>query len=98
MATKEQRLNALSASSVEERTHTLPIQHMAAEIADGEWTLPVILEEAGGFKKVLVKRHVVNVPSFSKEDEMPVVAEISYGLTGRISPCGRHRIIDLSRP
>jgi hypothetical protein len=30
-------------------------------------------EEAGGFKEVLAKRLVVNVPSFSKEDEMLVV-------------------------
>ena len=45
---------------------------MAAELPNGEWTLRVILEEAGGFKEVLVKRLVVNVPSFSKEDEMPV--------------------------
>jgi hypothetical protein len=33
----------------------------------------VILEESEGFKEVLTKRLVVNVPSFSKEDEMPVV-------------------------
>jgi hypothetical protein len=33
----------------------------------------VILEEPVGFKAVLAKRLVVNVPSFNKEDEMSVV-------------------------
>jgi hypothetical protein len=46
---------------------------MAAESPNGEWTWRVILERADGFEEVLVKRLVVNVPSFSKEDEMPVV-------------------------
>jgi hypothetical protein len=46
---------------------------MAAESPNGEWTWRVILEEPGGFKEIQVKRLIVNVPSFSKEDEMPVV-------------------------
>jgi hypothetical protein len=46
---------------------------MAAETPNGEWTWRVILEEPEGYKEVLAKRLVVNVPSFSKEDEMPVV-------------------------
>ena len=46
---------------------------MAAESPGGEWTWRVILENADGFKEVLVKRLLVNVPSFSQEDEMPVV-------------------------
>jgi hypothetical protein len=46
---------------------------MADETPGGEWKWRVILEEPGGFKDVLVKRLVLNVPSFSKEDEMPVV-------------------------
>ena len=33
----------------------------------------MILERAGGYEEVLVKHLVVNVPSFSKQDEMPVV-------------------------
>jgi hypothetical protein len=46
---------------------------IAAESPNGEWTWRVIFEEPGGFKEVLVKQLVVNVPSFSKEDEMPIV-------------------------
>ena len=46
---------------------------MAAESPGGQWTWRVILENADGFKEVLVKRLLVNVPSFSQEDEMPVV-------------------------
>jgi hypothetical protein len=45
----------------------------AAESPDGEWVWRVILEEPDGFKEVLAKRLVVNVHSFSPEDEMPVV-------------------------
>jgi hypothetical protein len=41
---------------------------MAAESPNGEWTWRMILEESGGFKEIVVKRLVVNVPSFSKED------------------------------
>jgi hypothetical protein len=33
----------------------------------------VILEKRGQYEEVLVKQLQINVPSFSKEDEMPVV-------------------------
>jgi len=46
---------------------------MMAESPNGEWAWRVILERGSGFKEVLVERLIVNVPSFSKEDEMPVV-------------------------
>lgn len=46
---------------------------MAAETPKGEWTWRVILETPMGYDEVLVMRLVINVPSFSKEDEMPVV-------------------------
>jgi hypothetical protein len=46
---------------------------MAASTPGGEWQWRVILEKNGGFEEILAKRLVVNVPSFSREDEMPVV-------------------------
>ena len=46
---------------------------MADETPGGEWKWRVILEQGHDFEEVLVKRLVVNVPSFSREDEMPVV-------------------------
>ena len=62
---------------------------MAAETPGGEWTWRVILERPSGFEEVLVKRLIVNVPSFSKEDEMPVV-----GRKYHMACCGRLRIED----
>jgi hypothetical protein len=57
---------------------------MAAETPGGEWCWRVILEKDSDFEEVLVKRLIVNVPSFSKEDEMPVVGRkyhmACYGL------------------
>ena len=46
---------------------------MADQSPGGEWKWRVIVEKNGQFKELLVKHLVVNVPSFSKEDEMPVV-------------------------
>lgn len=46
---------------------------MAHETPDGELKWRVILEKNGGFEEVLVKELVLNVPSFSKSDEMPVI-------------------------
>jgi hypothetical protein len=46
---------------------------MADETPGGEWKWRVILEKNGQFEEVLVKHLEVNVPSFSREDEMPVV-------------------------
>ncbi len=46
---------------------------MAAESPNGEWTWRVILERKGGYEEVLAKNLVINVLSFSREGEMPVV-------------------------
>jgi hypothetical protein len=46
---------------------------MADQSPGGEWKRRVIVEKNGQFEELLVKQLVVNVPSFSKEDEMPVV-------------------------
>ena len=46
---------------------------MAAETPGGELKWRVILESDNGLEEVLVKRLVVDVPSFSREDEMPIV-------------------------
>jgi hypothetical protein len=46
---------------------------MAADTPNGEWKWRVILEAPEGFEEVLVKSLIVNVPSFSREDDMPVV-------------------------
>jgi hypothetical protein len=46
---------------------------MSNETPGGEWKWRVILEKDNQFEEVLVKQLQVNVPSFSREDEMPVV-------------------------
>ena len=46
---------------------------MSNETPGGEWKWRVILEKDNQFDEVLVKQLLVNVPSFSREDEMPVV-------------------------
>jgi hypothetical protein len=47
---------------------------MAAETPGGEFKWRVILEsDTGDFEEVLVKNLIVSVPSFSQEDEMPIV-------------------------
>jgi hypothetical protein len=46
---------------------------MADETPDGEWKWRVIFETDGKFEEALGQRPIVNVPSFSREDEMPVV-------------------------
>ncbi len=46
---------------------------MSQDTPGGEWKWRVILEKSGLYEEVLVKRLQVNVPSFSQEDEMPVV-------------------------
>ena len=46
---------------------------MADQSPGGEWKWRVIVEKSGQFEELLVKQLIVNVPSFSKEDEMPVV-------------------------
>jgi hypothetical protein len=46
---------------------------MADQTPNGELKWRVILEKDSGFEEVLVKELILNVPSFSKSDEMPVV-------------------------
>jgi hypothetical protein len=46
---------------------------MADATPGGEFKWRVILENDGGFEEVLVKELFLNVPSFSKSDELPVV-------------------------
>ena len=46
---------------------------MSHETPGREWKWRVILEKRGQYEEVLVKQLQINVPSFSKEDEMPVV-------------------------
>jgi hypothetical protein len=46
---------------------------MADQTPGGEWKWRVILEKNDQLQEVLVKQLLVNVPSFSQEDEMPVV-------------------------
>lgn len=46
---------------------------MSQDTPGGEWKWRVILENAGQYEEVLVKQLQINVPSFSQEDEMPVV-------------------------
>lgn len=57
---------------------------MADATPGGEWKWRVILDRNGKFEEVLAKRLFVNVPSFSREDEMPVVSRkyhvACYGL------------------
>lgn len=46
---------------------------MAADTPNGEWTWRVILESGSEFEEILAKSLEINVPSFTTEDEMPVV-------------------------
>ena len=45
----------------------------ADQTPGGEWKWRVIFERSNDYEEVLAKQLVVNVPSFSREDEMPVV-------------------------
>ncbi len=46
---------------------------MYDETPGGEWKWRVILERDDEFEEVLAKELLVNVPSFSREDDMSVV-------------------------
>jgi hypothetical protein len=46
---------------------------MADETPGGAWKWRVIFERDGAFEEVLVRELAVNVRSFSREDQMPVV-------------------------
>jgi hypothetical protein len=72
---------------------------MADQTPGGEWKWRVILEREGKFEEVLVKQLFVNVPSFSREDEMPVVGRkhhmACYGAFRLESGVG---IVDAAKP
>jgi hypothetical protein len=57
---------------------------MSEETPGGEWKWRVIFERNGRFEEVLVKQLKINVPSFSRDDEMPIVGRkyhmACYGL------------------
>jgi hypothetical protein len=46
---------------------------MADQTPGGEWKWRVILETQTGYEEVLAKSLRINVPSFTHEDDMPVV-------------------------
>ena len=46
---------------------------MADQTPGGEWKWRVIFERGDRFEEVLVKQLLVNVSSFSRDDDMPVV-------------------------
>jgi len=59
---------------------------MSDQTPGGEWKWRVILERDGHFEEVLVKQLVVNVPSFSRDDDMPVVGrKYHMACHGRLS-------------
>jgi hypothetical protein len=60
---------------------------MAAETPGGEWKWRVVEEASQGYKETLAKRLTLNVPSFTTEDDMPVV-----GRKYHIACYGRFRL------
>lgn len=46
---------------------------MADQTPGGEWKWRIIFERGDQFEEVLAKQLLVNVPSFSRDDVMPVV-------------------------
>ena len=55
---------------------------MADQSPGGEWKWRVIFERGDDYEEVLVKQLVVNVPSFSRTDEMPVVGRKYHARAG----------------
>jgi hypothetical protein len=43
------------------------------ETPGGEWKWRIMLEQAGEFHEILVKRIFVNVPTFTTEDILPII-------------------------
>jgi hypothetical protein len=60
---------------------------MAAETPGGEWTWRVVEEGHQGFKETLAKKLTLHVPSFTTEDDMPIV-----GRKFHIACYGRFRL------
>ena len=68
---------------------------MAHETPGGAWKWRVVLEDANGFQEVLVKSLIVNVPSFSREDDMPAVGwKYHMACHGRLRVANGVGIID----
>ena len=55
---------------------------IAGQTPGGEWKWRAIIEGAGGFEKILVKQLHVNVPAFSRDDDM-LVAGPKYHMACR---------------
>jgi hypothetical protein len=62
---------------------------MAHNTPNGEWKWGIVLEGSQGFEEILVKSVIVNVPSFTHEDDMPLV-----GRKYHMACHGRLRIVD----
>ena len=68
---------------------------MAHETPGGTWKWRVVMEDANGFQEILVKSLIVNVPSFSHEDDMPVVGrKYHMACHGRLRVANGIGIID----
>jgi hypothetical protein len=71
---------------------------MGHETPGGGWKWRVVLEDADGFHEILVKSLIVNVPSFSREDDMPVVGrKYHMACHGRLRVVNGIGIIDPPR-
>jgi hypothetical protein len=68
---------------------------MARDTPGGGWKWRVVLEDANGFQEILVKSLIVNVPSFSREDDLPVVCrKYHMACHGRLRVANGIGIID----
>ena len=68
---------------------------MAHETPGGTWKWRVVIEDANGFHEILVKSLIVNVPSFSHEDDIPLVGrKYHMACHGRLRVANGIGIID----
>jgi hypothetical protein len=71
---------------------------MGHETPGGGWKWRVVLEDADAFHEILVKSLIVNVASFSREDDMPVVGrKYHMACHGRLRVVNGIGIIDPPR-
>jgi hypothetical protein len=71
---------------------------MGHETPGGGWKWRVVLEDADGFHEILVKSLIVNVASFSREDDLPVVGrKYHMACHGRLRVANGIGIIDPPR-
>jgi hypothetical protein len=71
---------------------------MGHETPGGGWKWRVVFEDADGFHEILVKSLIVNVASFSREDDMPVVGrKYHMACHGRLRVVNGIGIIDPPR-